>query len=288
MTGATLSIPGLQWNPDGYSALDGELLKLARRLDSVFLSWAIDMGCTEFDFPSFISLESLQPLAYLQSFPHLATFAFTQECNPESLTEFSRGCSRHEAVSKDENWEPSRQLLTPAACYHFYHRLAGQNLAEAQYLTTNCPCHRREESYTPLARQWCFHMRELVYIGSSNGADSFVKNCRDRINKFISQLGIEASWEPAMDPFFNPESNPAALAQQLEPAKEELTLLNGLAIGSINRHRSYFGECYNIYFDKKPARSACVAFGLERWLLAVVQAHGTNPEHWPKLAGGGQ
>jgi hypothetical protein len=32
-----------------------------------------------------------------------------------------------------------------------------------------------------------------------------------------------------------------------------------------------------------PAHSACVAFGIERWLFAIVDRHGLDPSGWPDL-----
>jgi hypothetical protein len=55
------------------------------------------------------------------------------------------------------------------------------------------------------------------------------------------------------------------------PTKRELCLADGLAIASINRHRSFFGEAYDIRYGNEPARSACIAFGIERWLFALLE-----------------
>ena len=90
--------------------------------------------------------------------------------------------------------------------------------------------------------------------------------------------------EIASDPFFDPRHDPKALAQLVEPVKSELVFGDALAIGSINRHRSFFGECYDIRLDDRPAVSACVAFGLERWLLAIIRTHGENPEDWRAIS----
>ena len=89
---------------------------------------------------------------------------------------------------------------------------------------------------------------------------------------------------PVLLPTFDPRHDTKALAQLLEPVKSELIFGDDLAIGSTNRHRSFFGECYGIRHGESPAVSACVAFGLERWLLAIVSTHGRNPDSWPAIA----
>jgi len=55
-----------------------------------------------------------------------------------------------------------------------------------------------------------------------------------------------------------------------------------LAIASFNDHETFFGEAYGIRLaDGAPASTGCVAFGLERWLLAFLLAHGTVAARWP-------
>jgi hypothetical protein len=94
-------------------------------------------------------------------------------------------------------------------------------------------------------------------------------------------LDLETAWCTATDPFFDPNADPKALAQILEPVKQELCTNDGLAISSVNKHRSFFGECYDIQVGGEVAHSACVAFGIERWLFAMLQAHGNDAANWP-------
>ena len=126
-------------------------------------------------------------------------------------------------------------------------------------------------------------MRELVCIGEPDAVESFITDCRRRIERLLARLNLSAHWQTATDPFFDPNRDPKALAQQVEPVKRELTLADGLAIASINRHRAFFGECYGIQRLGKPAHSACVAFGLERWLYALVRKAGTDSSRWSAM-----
>ena len=275
---------GMQWSDDGYVALSGDLLQKASDLDAVIVSWASEIGATDYRFPSMISAKSLAPIAYLKSFPHLATFVTSGDRKKESLKSLADeyGVAERIPVS-DQTMEPVTQLLTPAACYHFYPRFAGSRLTSPLFLTTKCQCHRREEEYLPLQRQWCFEMREIVCIGDGETIEQFTDGCRKRIEHLVSTIGIDANWETATDPFFDPTADPKALAQILEPVKKELCTEDGLAIASINKHRSFFGECYDIQHNKIAANSACVAFGIERWLYAMIQAHGGDTAAWPQV-----
>jgi len=273
-----LNLEGFHWSEDGYAALSGELLKWSIALDSVFLDWANALGAADHRFPTLIPASSLAPISYLKSFPHLATFAVTASRDRVALQSLS---GKDKVMVSSETTEPVSQLLTPAACYHIYPRFAGQQLEVPRFLTTRCHCHRREERYLPLQRQWCFEMRELVCLGDADTVAEFLVDCQDRIDALAANLGIHTSWEIATDPFSDPTSDSKALAQRLDPTKHELCLENGLAIASINRHRSFFGECYDIRLNDRPINSACVAFGIERWLYAMLSSHGKDAGSWP-------
>ena len=279
-----VDVKGLQWSNDGYATLSGVLLDKALELDGIIRGWGAEFGATEYRFPSMISARSLAPIDYLKSFPHLATFVTSCDRREESLKSLADECGNAEQIPVcDDRMEPVEQLLTPAACYHFYPRFAGSRLASPLFLTTNCQCHRREEEYLPLQRQWCFEMREIVCIGDSATIERFIEACRERIETLVDTLGLDTDWQTATDPFFDPKADPKALAQILEPTKKELCTRDSLAIASINKHRSFFGECYDIRFDDDAAHSACVAFGIERWLYAMIQVHGGDAATWPTL-----
>ena len=274
----TLALPGLHWHPSGYATLSGPLRDLAEALDQRFLACA-GRDLTHYSVPTFIAVADLEPTAWLRSFPHLATFAASASRAPGMLDALARA-QQAGRLPAQTALEPVEQVLTPAACHHLYPGLRDRDLAQDAYLTLRAHCHRREAAYAPLARQWCFQMRELVCIGSRAAVEAFVADCCARIDALVRSLDLEARWLVATDPFFDAQADPKALAQRLEPVKTELTLADGLAVASINRHRSFFGERYRIARAGAPAHSACVAFGIERWLLAVATARGADPAAW--------
>ena len=124
------AVAELEWSDDGYASLCGSLLEKSLELDNVFRDWAFQLGSTEYRFPSMISAKSLAPIAYLKSFPHLATFVTSGIRREESLKSLADECGVAEQIPlSDKTMEPVTQLLTPAACYHFYPRLADLMLA---------------------------------------------------------------------------------------------------------------------------------------------------------------
>lgn len=277
----------VNWYPNGQTSISGPVLKLFRALDREFFKIACKYSAEEHRFPIFIPVAELQKVDYLRSFPQLATFPCCLESVPENLLSFSQ----KDPLGADgsvqfTNTAPVQDILTPAACYHFYVRFQGQTFPKARYLTTLAQCFRRESHYVPMERQWTFAMREIVCIGTSEEVQEFLGNCRKDVEALMARTGIKVSWDVATDPFFNPSRNPKYLLQKIQPSKTEMVFENRLAIGSVNFHRNYFGEAFKIVREGQEAYSGCVAFGVERWISAILNQFGPNPDQWPQLADG--
>jgi seryl-tRNA synthetase len=252
----TTHLPGLAWLPDGQSSLSGALLAARRSLDRLFARWGQNLGAAEHALPPCLAREAMAKCGYLESFPHLATLA----------TPLAGGASA---------------LLSPAACYHFYVQLRDSHF-DAPALRTACAtCFRREERYEPLRRQWAFSMREIVCIGTADEVREFLAAMRARVSEWCTAIDLPIDWRHATDPFFSTERNPRYLAQRLTPLKHEAVFDGTLALGSANFHQDFFGETFGIGRAGAPAYSACIAFGLERWLYAFAARFGSTIERWP-------
>jgi seryl-tRNA synthetase len=280
---APLDVPGLTWLASGQSALSGDLLELEDRLDRVFQAWAAHRCAVAYRVPTFIPVQDLARLDYFHSFPHLATFPVTLEASDANLARFARQPAAGGEVTLTDT-APVRDVLTPAACYHFYRLLRGRTLPGPTYLTTRAACFRREAHYAPLERQWSFSMREIVGLGTAGEVRAFLEAEQARVAAFAARLGLPLEFQPATDPFFDPSRNPKYLMQKLEPVKTEMVFQGRLAIGSVNFHRNYFGEAFEIRREGAEAFSGCVAFGIERWIAAVVRQFGPRAADWPPLA----
>ncbi|MBW8886557.1 MAG: hypothetical protein JF616_02265 [Fibrobacteres bacterium] len=307
-------LPGLRWHPSGQTSLSGAPLRLFRRLDALFQAWAAECGAEAHRFPAFIAARDLARLDYFRSFPHLVTFPVTLDPDPSNLSAFAQGEPfRNDGSIRLAAAAPVREALTPAACYHFYALLQGSSLDAPLYLTTRAACFRRETHYLPLRRQWNFSMREIVCLGTADEVKDFLQRYREKLEAYFASIGLPIAWETATDPFFNPKANPKYLLQKLDPVKHEMVyrgptaatgiagsgpaaapghgaaasasgqsaLSEPLAIGSINFHRNYFGEAFGIKRAGEDAYSGCVAFGLERWIYAFLEAFGSEPSRWP-------
>ena len=280
---ADLERIGLSWLHPGQVSLSGPLLSLAQRLDQAFLLLATSAWHAEDErHPATLSAERLQRVDYLDSFPHHATFPARLDPEEANLDEFRSG----PVIGQDGDVALTRlarvrEVLTPAACYHLYAHHEGERLDRPLYLTTGNTCFRNERYYEPLRRQWSFTMREIVCLGTAAEAARFLETGRDALDLLLAEIGLEVSWTIATDPFFRPLENPKYLVQRVQPVKHEAVYGDGLAIGSANLHNDHFGAAFGIGRDGRAVHSACIAFGIERWLFAVTDRHGTDPGAWP-------
>lgn len=113
-------------------------------------------------------------------------------------------------------------------------------------------------------------MREIVCLGSTEAVQGHLRAFKVRILAFAERLGLGLEVAAATDPFYQPSSS-VAVMQKLFPQKEEFQYKGELAIASVNFHRNFFGErCRIRTRDGEPVFTGCVAFGIERWLHALL------------------
>ncbi len=290
MNNLPLNVPpihGFTGYENGHSALHGSSWRLLQKLDRLFLSWAGKWDAVEYQFPATIPAHELNKIGYFKSFPQHLTLPVCLDADHHSLAQFAEG----EPLDADGNLRlgkcaPVKDVLTPAACYHFYVNFQNQNLDAPRYVTTRATCFRRESSYAPLRRQWSFSMREIVCLGTAEEVTGFLDTQRRLVEEFFAAVGLPIEWQGATDPFFNPSQNPKYLAQKLDPVKTEMVYGTDVAIGSVNFHRNYFGEAFRISRSGTEAFSGCIAFGLERWLHAFLSHFGKDEKNWPDLIHG--
>jgi seryl-tRNA synthetase len=228
-----------------FEETDREFLQLARCHDA-----------RELQFPTLISKILLEQAEYPQAFPHLLMIA----------------CACHDPTQEPlfvpENLALQEWYLSPAVCYHAYALYHRQVLVDPQIVTARGRCYRREDSFQFGRRQLEFEMREIVLLGDPEWLKHKIAQLQTQIDRIAGAHSLSVHWETAEDPFFLPTAKGKALMQRLMETKKELVCEKAepLAIASINRHGSFFGERFAIRQpDETPVHSACVAFGLDRW-----------------------
>lgn len=278
-----IDAPGLRWVPNGQSVLSGPLLELAERIDHRFLILSARWGATDHRFPTFLAATVLERIDWFRSFPQLATFPVCLDRDEANLTRFTTGQPVDgEGRVQPTGLAPIRDVLTPAACYHLYDHHQGRAFDRPRHFTTRNTCFRREDHYVPLERQWSFTMREIVCMGTAVETRAFVDEATAEVDRLVADIDLPVRWEHATDPFFRPSENPQYLMQQVDPTKEELLFEGRLAVASTNMHHDHFGRAFDIRRDGEPVRTACIAFGIERWVAAFLHHYGTEGP-WPAL-----
>ena len=246
-------------NPEFPSAAplrDAGAISRFEETDHAFIQLARRHGASELQFPTLINKTLLERAEYPQAFPHLLMIA----------------CACQDPVRKTlfvpENMAPQEWYLSPAVCYHAYAHYHGQLLTDPQIITARGRCYRREAAFQFGRRQLEFEMREIVLLGDPEWLNERIALIQTEIDRIAEDRHLPVHWEIAEDPFFLPTAKGKALMQRLMETKRELVCdePERLAIASVNRHGTFFGERFAIRQpDETPVDTACVAFGLDRW-----------------------
>jgi seryl-tRNA synthetase len=239
--------------------------------------------------PQGLSFETLERAGYFESFPQWLSGASHLSGDDTVLERIATSLSPGDTARK--SFEPATAALPPAVCYHAYAALRDKVVHEAVTMTAEEVCWRHErDRFSKLERGWAFTMREIVCLSSAERVEAFRQSGIEKATGLAESLGLSTRIEVASDPFFAPTSRGKALLQRFKSLKHELLIDypdgRSLAIASFNNHELFFGDSFDITLeDGSPASSACVAFGIERWMLAVLMTHGVERQDWPVSLG---
>ncbi|MBI3949928.1 MAG: hypothetical protein HY314_05685 [Acidobacteria bacterium] len=283
--------PGIHLLGNGQVALQGLPLRLFRYFDRVFEAFSHAWRVRTVLTPTLIPATVLAKCDYFRSFPHSVTFATHLYEDMACIDDFR---SRHqERETLDEralaDMETPEACLAPAVCYHIYHMNQDQTVPATGLAYSACgKCFRYESSnMRDLRRLWDFTLREIVFLGT--GEDVLRQRDRgiDMMAAFLDEHHLAGEIRTASDPFFIAPDAPAKTYFQLSAGtKYEVSLMlpdgERLAVGSLNYHTDFFGRAFNVAVEGGgPMHSACIGFGLERWVYAFLSQQGEHPENWP-------
>jgi len=258
-------------------------LQLANRLDRLFTHWASKFAAEQRQYTPLVSVEELHKLEYFTSFPHQAIFPVALAENDENLNRFADDPVSAGGSLKLADTAPVHHCLAPAACFPVYMSLSGEDLPATAFITLRSLCFRKERQQQPLARQTTFNMREVVCLGRQAEVKEFLQTFRQIVETFFQRWSLPVRLERATDPFFNAPTNRKYIMQKIAPLKHEMVYNGELAIGSINFHQNSFGDTFDISYRGEAVYSGCVAFGIERWLFALLDCFGTDARDWPEF-----
>jgi seryl-tRNA synthetase len=256
------------------------------RLDERLSSEAGARGAERLRFPPVLPRRQLESSGYLASFPHLAGTVYSFDGDEKQAALQNERADRHDDWGEFQ--EMTELTLMPAACYPVYPAIAARGQLPPGGVFVDAGgawVFRHEPSHDPARRQ-IFHQHELVRIGEPEAVLGWRDEWAQRGLDLLQALGLAAELDNANDPFFGRRGRMLASNQRQERLKLELLVQiagpEPTALASFNHHRDHFGETYGIELaDGGTAHTACLGFGHERIVLALLRTHGLDPELWP-------
>lgn len=275
----------------GHVIMRGPAARLMRVVDAVVLrDFAEVFGAEEEVYPSTILCTTLDRCNHYSSFPEHVDFVAHLKPDVDVLGSFAEECSEggwRPALHQNRMAEPDF-AVSPSCCYHCYEGMEGWSLeAPGRCVTAVLGCHRFEgANHRTLRRLRAFTMREVIWVG----APSFVLEGRAEADRMIeawaARWELDCSYEVANDMFFTDNYSVRASFQRQQEAKKELRASlagegHDLSIFSSNFHSNTFGKAFEITVGGRPAVSACLGWGLERVVFALLSQHGLEVHDWP-------
>lgn len=253
------------------------LAAIEARLRAECASYATD----DQDYPSMISSSTMERCDYVRTFPQNAYMVDQFPHDYESLRDI-KSASDYRSLQ-----EPSGKMLSPATCFHFYEDNADTVREANSAILAKSHCYRHEASWRMAPhRLQEFDMLELVLVGD----EGYVENVRGemiaRIWELFGHLGLKGFVETASDPFYFPSDAVKSNYQIMAATKYEFVAVTEpafqCAVASFNNVGNSLCKNFNIRLASGDfAHSGCIAFGLDRVVVALCWAHGCSLEHWP-------
>jgi seryl-tRNA synthetase len=278
---ALAASPDIQILGDGLVGLRGELLALFRFLQSRVRAIAAEFGAEENHYPVMVPSEVLAEVGYFGHFPQHVTFCSHLPGDLPLLQSVAAEAKTSSAPPHvaDRLGEP-RHILTPAVCLPCYRQHRGATIDGVRTLTMQNHVFRYEgTNFRPLQRGWDFTVRDIVFFGAYGDLARLREAVMDRAIALCRELGLHVTIELANDPFFLDTSRDKAVYQRMGEVKYELLfpLHDGraLAASSFNLHRDFYTSLYDTRMaGGERAESACMGFGIERWLYGYLTQKG--------------
>jgi hypothetical protein len=243
-----------------------ELRRLVRTGVRAMLGGVVDLSL---ELPAVVPARVAERADYLAAFPHLLgvvrSFTGTRQDQLPLLRAARRG----------DDWggllDGTGLVLPAAACHGVYELLAGTSVDGLQ-VEVAARCFRHEAT-CEATRFQSFEMVEIVCVGDDDEVRVFATEGLKTTRYLLDGFGLPATAEPANDPFFGAAAALLVAEQQATDAKTELVAGGPggpFAVASVNRHGDHFGRAFAIDAGGAPASSACIAFGIERLMLALL------------------
>lgn len=270
------------------------LVELASYFDQRIVEMTRGFQAASCQFPTLIGADVMERCKYLRSFPHSLSLVSHLREDLDAIQNFARTAhwDGNNLVCNHEDLSQIQCLLSSAVCYHCYAWLQNGVLPEPQSFTAVGKCFRYESgNLGGIERLWDFTMRELIFVGPQEFVLARRQDGIDATIVLLNEWELDYEIMTATDPFFIDEYSVTTFQMTFDLKFEIRAALpykaKTLAVGSFNFHQDFFGRALNITCASGEAASTgCVAFGIERLVLAFLAQHGLDVKRWPSAVAG--
>lgn len=245
-------------------------------------------------YPVVIHAATLDKTNHFTSFPEHIHFITHLREDLDVIERFSEdikkagGWKSESVIDVNSTMVKPGLMINPATCYHCYEALQDELLdGDGIVVTAVSKAHRFEsKNHRDFGRLLDFTLREIIFVGRPE----FVKENRakslEMLMDILTDWEIDSTVENANDPFFTNDFNVKASFQRNQGMKYEVRMTvpyinKSIAVSSSNFHSTTFGNAFNIKVGKRPAVTACLGFGLERWVMAFLAQYSLDKSKWP-------
>ncbi|OAS17727.1 aminoacyl--tRNA ligase-related protein [Paenibacillus oryzisoli] len=272
---------------DDLFAADGSVRRglavtLFQQIDRLLQELSLHHNAQFRSYPSMIPLDILHKCRYIPTFPQ----------NIHLVSEFPHRLEDLNKVREPGDLKNLARLspyaLSPAVCFHCYAEFSEKRLSNPLLLTARGTCYRHEAVWR-LGRHRMneFSMREIVMFGDSSFIETKRKHFMEDAWTLFESLGLRGRIETASDPFYFSEETAKGQHQLMGNMKYELVVEAGggngsFSIASFNNMEDSLCKSFDVLNDEyKPMHSGCIAFGIDRWVFALLCCYGGDYVKWP-------
>ncbi|QHE59813.1 hypothetical protein FHE72_01215 [Rossellomorea vietnamensis] len=248
--------------------LTEEEIGLLDLLDKKLIDIAKKYNSTMRQYPGLLSEEVMNKSSYNHNFPQNIGMIFDIPHDYYNIEAYRE--------SKDSNYaEYSGVYMQPCICYHCYDEWRN-NIAN-KVITAKGACYRHEVPWKKNKfRKNEFQMREIVFIGTKNEVLTLREQFIQEVWSLFNTLGLKGKVVTANDPFFFNDNFKKGMYQKLTNSKYELLYKSKehsyISIASFNFCDDVVCKSYGLMnLNHEYYYSGCVAFGLDRWLVSIME-----------------
>lgn len=253
--------------------------------DELFGKIAYQLGAIEKMYPALLPIGGYSKTGYLKKTPQYAIFCSTVNDSINNLEQTDvaiRNRNVKEIVKEPE------YALSPSACFHTYIEYENSSLEKNTIITFRQNVFRNEGrlNYRELGRLCDYHVREIVMIGSSEYVIKMRNQIMEKSTEIMKNVNLDGDISLASDSFVVPKMQMYRKIQRVDKSKYEMHLKvsdnKTISTASFNLHGRAFTDPFNISVDNcEDTVTACVGFGLQRWVIAFLSQYSLEERKWP-------